>query len=227
MSTTRAPKPFRAFLSYSSRDKKFAGRIKHALESCNIDAFLAHEDIAPAANWQQTIEQELKRCDTFIPLITKQNFHASYWTDQECGFALARAKVILPICSRNPYGFLEKYQAYKRKPGKNERQLVEDVLVGLASHKSVRNHFLATLISTLRISSGFDQSIAICRVLSRISQLSKVQLSKLLRNAIAQAQVHKSDEAVRQLRQLIKKNAGKVEKSLVHKFEKKAAKYLS
>ncbi len=227
MSTTRVPKPFRAFLSYSSRDKKFAGRIKHALESYNLDAFLAHEDIAPAANWQQTIEQELKRCDAFIPLITKQNFHASYWTDQECGFALARAKVILPICSRNPYGFLEKYQAYKRKPGKNEGQLIEDVLVGLASHKSVRNRFLATLISTLRTSSGFDQSIAICRVLGRVSRLSKVQMAKLLRNATAQSQVYKSIESVRYIRQLIKKNSGKVEKSLVHKFEQKVAKYSS
>jgi hypothetical protein len=225
MSTTRAPKPFRAFLSYSSKDKKFAGRIKHALEPYNIDAFLAHEDIAPAANWQQTIEQELKRCDAFIPLITKENFHASYWTDQECGFALARARVILPICSRNPYGFLEKYQAYKRKPGKNEEQLIEDVLVGLASHKSARNRFLATLISALRTSSGFDQSVAICRVLARISQLSKVQMAKLLRSAIAQPQVHKSAESVKHLRQLIKKNSAKVEKSLLHKFEKKVAKY--
>ena len=225
MPTARSPKPFRVFLSYSSKDKKFAGRIKQTLESYNLDAFLAHEDIAPAANWQQTIEQELKRCDAFIPLITKHNFHTSYWTDQECGMALTRSKVILPVCSRNPYGFLEKYQAYKRKPGKSERQLVEDVLVGLASHKGVRNRFLATLISAVRTSSSVDQSVALCRVLARISRLSKVQIAKLLRNAIAQPQVQKSLESVKYLRQLMKRNAGKIEKSLLNKFEKKVTKY--
>ncbi|MDP2885981.1 MAG: TIR domain-containing protein [Ignavibacteria bacterium] len=221
MSSSRAPQPFRAFLSYSSKDKKFAGRIKALLEVYNVDAFLAHEDISPAADWQQTILKELNRCNVFMPLITKQNFHDSYWTDQECGFALARNKVILPISSRIPYGFLEKFQAHKRKPGKKETDLIEDVLAGLARRKPMGNRFLASVISALRASSSTDQSIALSKFLLRSLPFSTAQMNTILRNSLAQPQVLGSSKAVKLLRQLVRRNPKKAEKVLVNRFNKK------
>ncbi len=221
MQKPRSPRPLRAFLSYSSKDKKFAGSIKGLLEIYNVDAFLAHEDISPAADWQQTILKSLNRCSLFIPLITKQNFHDSLWTDQECGIALARGKVILPIVSRIPYGFLEKFQAYRRKPGRKEADLIEDVLVGFARRKSIGARYLTSVISALRTSNSLEQSVALLKLLHRSMPLSASQMNTILRNSAAQQHVTGSAKAVRVLRQIVKKNPKKPMKVLTNKFNMK------
>ncbi len=63
----------RIFLSYSHIDRHLAGNIKTALENIWLSVFLAHEDIKPSLEWQETIYRELKECDIFIPIIS-ENF---------------------------------------------------------------------------------------------------------------------------------------------------------
>ena len=103
--------PIRVFLSYSTRDRNVAQSIKDQLTSFQFDVFLAHQDLRPSVDWQNTILLNVKTCDVFVPLLTP-HFRESLWTDQEFGVALAHKKHILPvILTQNPYGFLSHIQA--------------------------------------------------------------------------------------------------------------------
>ena len=85
--------------------------LKDALRYYGISAFVAHEDIHPTKEWQDEIENALSTMDGFVALMTS-GFHNSDWTDQEVGYALARAVPIIAMrLERDPYGFLGKFQA--------------------------------------------------------------------------------------------------------------------
>jgi len=102
-----------AFLSYSSKNKILAGNIKENLEKYDIDVFLAHEDIEPSEEWQNTIIEKLNQCSIFIPLLT-EDFRISKFTDQETGAATILGKVIIPLkIDVDPYGFIAKIQGLK------------------------------------------------------------------------------------------------------------------
>ncbi|MDF1496829.1 MAG: toll/interleukin-1 receptor domain-containing protein [Patescibacteria group bacterium] len=138
----------RVFISYSTDDKILAGQLKLCLEDMGMQVFLAHEDLKPSQEWQDTILGNLDSADIFIPLIT-DSFQSSKWTDQESGIAFAKQKVILPIkVSANPYGFLQRFQAdaYKPEMGFNGMRLVEFLVAAKPYLKirvvdSVINHF--------------------------------------------------------------------------------------
>jgi hypothetical protein len=86
-----------AFISYSHEDRKYAGQTKVALATFGIDAFLAHEDIHVSHDWRDRILHELKRCELFVALLSK-NFLASKWAPQEVGFIVSREEVkVMPI----------------------------------------------------------------------------------------------------------------------------------
>jgi hypothetical protein len=75
--------------------------VKGFLSTFGMDVFLAHDDLQPSAEWQKEIVQALRKCDVFIPLLTR-SFHSSLWTDQETGIAIARKKLILPEVIAKP-----------------------------------------------------------------------------------------------------------------------------
>ena len=110
----------KAFVSYSTEDKRLAGKIKEVLVYYGIDVFLAHEDLTPSSEWQTEIIKKVAACDVFMPLHT-DNFRLSEWTDQESGMAMMSEKIIMPIhVTRNPHGFLRRYQAYSLDSSKDE-----------------------------------------------------------------------------------------------------------
>ena len=84
------------FLSYSHKDKEKAALVKNLLQILGLEAFMAHEDIKPTAEWENFITQKLKQCSVFVPILTK-NFHESGWTDQESGAAIIRDMEIIPV----------------------------------------------------------------------------------------------------------------------------------
>jgi hypothetical protein len=108
-------KLFRLFISHISKDKLIATRLKDCLANYAISGFVAHEDIHPTLEWQSEIERALQTMDGFIAVHTK-GFSASYWTQQEVGFALGRgAKVISFKMGEDPTGFISKQQALARR----------------------------------------------------------------------------------------------------------------
>ncbi len=101
-----------AFISYSSVDKSTAAQVKSLLEKHGISGFLAHDDIQVSEEWKNRILAELKICEVFVPILSK-NFRASDWASQEIGSVVLRqgvAIVPLQIDDTVPYGFISHLQ---------------------------------------------------------------------------------------------------------------------
>lgn len=62
----------KAFISYSSEEKKVAGLLKSFLkELCGYEVFTAHDDMIPATDFKDEIIAAIKDSDFFIPLISE------------------------------------------------------------------------------------------------------------------------------------------------------------
>jgi hypothetical protein len=104
-----------AFISYSHEDRKYGVQAKSVLAEVGIEAFLAHDDLYVSDEWRKRIIEELKRCDLFVPLLSK-NFLGSKWAPQEVGFIISRPQVaIAPISldGTTPFGFISHVQSRK------------------------------------------------------------------------------------------------------------------
>jgi len=78
---------FKVFLSYSSKDRVIARKIKRGLNTFGVATFLAHDDLTPTVEWEEEILCALRECDAFLPILT-ENYPTSSWTDQEVGVAV-------------------------------------------------------------------------------------------------------------------------------------------
>lgn len=117
---------FRLFISHISKDKEKATRLKEALARYDIVGFVAHEDIHPTLAWQDEIERALHTMDAMVAVHTP-GFSASYWTQQEVGFALGRgAPVISFKMGEDPTGFIGKHQALPRR-NRTAEQVAEEI----------------------------------------------------------------------------------------------------
>lgn len=103
------------FLSYSTQDGVLAGKIKKELEKLGFSVFLAHETLNISEEWPEKILLEIKMCNFFLALRTK-NFLEKSFPEQECGAAIAYGKRIIPlILDTNPstYGLLQFRQGFR------------------------------------------------------------------------------------------------------------------
>jgi hypothetical protein len=117
---------FRLFVSHISKDKVKATRLKDCLTPYGIGAFVAHEDILPTLEWQQEIERALHCMDAFVAIHTP-GFSASFWTQQEVGFAHGRGTKIISLrMGEDPTGFISKQQALPRLR-KTAEQVAEEI----------------------------------------------------------------------------------------------------
>ncbi len=100
-------------------------------ETYGLSCFVAHEDITPSKEWQATIEACLATCDVCVVIIDDE-FHGSYWTDQEVGWCAGRGVLVIPVCTSTimPYGFAGKYQALKAYDPKD----VDDAIFTVITH---------------------------------------------------------------------------------------------
>lgn len=117
----------RAFISHLAKDKEKASKIQHYLMRKGVSAFVAHEDIEPAQDWQSSAETALKTMDYLVALMTP-GFSASIWTNQEIGYALGLGKLVIAVrIGDDPPGFLARFQ---RIPGKGRlpKDIVDDIL---------------------------------------------------------------------------------------------------
>jgi hypothetical protein len=102
----------RVFVSHNWSKRELAIELQQELNRFQIDAFVAHSDIEPAADWIRVITDALLSADAFVALLS-DDFHTSNWTDQEVGAALGRQLVIVPVRIGTivPHGFISRYQA--------------------------------------------------------------------------------------------------------------------
>ncbi len=206
------------FISYSTLDKKFATELKEKMNLFGLKAFLAHQDLNPSVEWQDTILSSLRSCDVFVPILTN-NFKKSFWTDQESGIALSLGKHILPLRIHvNPQGFLSRFQALKGKKGQPIIS-AEHILQALAGQPKLRPRVIRYLIKAFGESDNFVNSIAISKALLLLSPFVTAQLRLIFEHAISNEQIHNSNGAGNYLRQLLKANKKRISKEQLKKYK--------
>jgi hypothetical protein len=86
--------------------------LRDGLSRHDVDGFVAHEDIAPTAEWQDEIEDALGTCDACIAILS-DGIKESDWCDQEVGICYGRGVLVLALHDGlAPYGFIAKFQAF-------------------------------------------------------------------------------------------------------------------
>lgn len=117
----------KVFISHLAKDKEKASKIQHYLLRKEISGFVAHEDIEPNHDWQNSIEYALKTMDFLVALITP-GFFSSIWTNQEIGYALGLNKKVITVkIGDDPQGFIGRYQAVNGK-GRMPKDIVDDIV---------------------------------------------------------------------------------------------------
>lgn len=119
----------KAFITHIAKDKSIATRLRDALKTYKIEAFVAHEDIKPSEEWQIEIEHALQTMDFFISIHTK-GVSESIWCQQEIGYAVCRNVKMIPIkFDEDPQGFIGKIQALARR--KKTAETVAKEIIGI------------------------------------------------------------------------------------------------
>ncbi len=213
----------KVFLSYHHNARKFAGRVKSCLTGLGMDVFLAHEDLEPSTEWQEEILKNLRKCDVFIPLLTK-SFHSSNWTDQETGIAFASEKFILPLkVSPNPYGFIGKLQALKVRT--ELEQTCRKIVQVLVSRPILRGRARDGAIDVFLRSKSFEESAGLATALLKLGPFSDSQLNRIVEGGAKNSQIYCGWRARDAVNKLIKENSQVVKKSLVSRFRKQVERW--
>ena len=169
----------RVFISHTSKHKKEAAKLKVWLHGYGIASFVAHEDIKPMKEWQNELERALRSMGILVALLT-EDFSQSDWTDQEVGFAVAAYVSIVPIrMGRNPYGFIEKYQALPTSGDLNS-SIAESVFSFALNDEKLKAEATDAFIVALRSSPNFDRSNRLAPHLKAIAELTGTQEKALV-----------------------------------------------
>jgi len=176
-----------AFVSYSHEDRKYAGQAKGVLGTFGIDGFLAHEDIHVSHDWRDRIIEELKRCDLFLALLSK-NFLASKWAPQEIGFIVSRPEVkVIPIAldETTSFGFISNIQSRRIE----EEEVTSDFLLPALVHTFPRIIF-RHLIDLVNTAATFRNGEArLKRLLPYFADLTPGEAKVLAENCVKNPQI--------------------------------------
>ena len=86
----------KVFISYSSTDIPIVEQIKKAIESPNINVFIAEHSIKPGENLNDSIIKNIKESTMFV-LLWSKNATESDYVKQEIGTAKGFGKLIIPF----------------------------------------------------------------------------------------------------------------------------------
>lgn len=158
----------KAFLSYSSKNKKLAGKIQKEFKKIGINVFVAHQSIRPSKEWKAEIKKEINEATWCLPLITGA-FRKSHWTDQEVGMCIALSKEIFPLCLCNAkiHGFISDYQAIRFKS--NDIEGLCKSFIAAMSENDSGIRYKSLLIDSLKQSPDFTESNKIVEKLQGLS----------------------------------------------------------
>lgn len=152
---------FRLFLTHVSEHKVAVSKLKDELEPFGIYAFVAHEAIQPSLEWQRQIELALRSMHALLALITP-DFHESFWTDQEIGWALGRGVLFVPVrLGIDPYGFAGKIQGISgtlERPNQLAKAVFDTFLTNPQTHGEMRR-----ALATAFCAAGSDSQAILLR----------------------------------------------------------------
>ncbi|OWP57234.1 MAG: hypothetical protein B2I17_00855 [Thermoplasmatales archaeon B_DKE] len=108
-----SPDRLRVFVSNSYLDRSMAMKIRNRLGEYGINVYIAHNERDVSPILVEKILENISTTTVFIPLLTR-NFFSSEWTMQECGAAVALAKLIVSVSvEAEPVGYLGKFTSIK------------------------------------------------------------------------------------------------------------------
>ena len=147
------------FISYSHRDRAYIARLKTCLQNAGL-AFWTDEGIERGAEWARTIEQMIRSCSAFVPVMSIDSREAR-WVTREINLAQDAGKPILPLLLSGRVFFeLRDLQA-------------ENVTSGeMPSHAFVKR--LRTIPRPSSLDGGKRTERTIHELLSRIRRADKV-----------------------------------------------------
>jgi len=98
---------FDVFISYSSKEKAIADAVVAAHERAGIRCWYAPRDIAPGADWADSITKAIHDCSIMVLIFSKEANHSQRVID-EVNYAISQEKPLLPfrIESYDPTGAL-------------------------------------------------------------------------------------------------------------------------
>jgi WD40 repeat protein len=90
----------KVFISYSRKDKVFAGKLTEALEKSELETWIDWDDIPPTADWMDQIHNGIEQTDAFLFLLSPDSV-ASKVCGQEVDHAVQNGKRLIPIVVRD------------------------------------------------------------------------------------------------------------------------------
>jgi TIR domain len=148
------PGRMRLFISHLAAFREEAASLQYALRRHEISAFVAHNDIAPTAEWQDVILSALATADAMVVLM-RDGFHESNWTDQEIGYAMGRGILVVTVrLGPDPYGFIGRFQALNGN-GKEMTLLALELFEIFRTHKQTRRRMTEALVSDFELADSF------------------------------------------------------------------------
>jgi hypothetical protein len=193
-------RPFRLFLSHVSSHRVAVSELKLELAMYGIAAFVAHEDIEPSREWQMEIELALRSMHALAALFTP-DFHGSFWTDQEVGWALGRGVLALPIkLGTGPYGLAGKVQAV---PGDLEhpKPLAKSIATALLGNPKTRAEMKRALVHAFADSDCYATAKILAELVIAVTDFADEQKAALHKACSENGQVRGArgvSEAIRQ-----------------------------
>lgn len=179
---------FRVFISHSSKNTHQISEYEDIMHNFinnlsyyGMDAFYSNRDIGVPENWQNVIEERLNTMDTLIAFISKNNIK-SHWCDQEIGWALGRGILIIPIKldETNPYGFINKMQAYNDGFSNKSSRLVKDIVDKLTKNKKTRDNIFKTILNKFCHSGSFNMSKDLVHYICQYDDYNLQEKQKIL-----------------------------------------------
>jgi len=196
------PGQYKLFLSHVSAHKIEAAKLKEKLSDFHISTFVAHEDISPTKEWQDEIELALDSMDCLVALVT-DDFHESYWTDQELGIGIGKGKLIIAVnCGGSPYGFLSKYQ-WLKSPDMDINKMSKDIFDILNKHSLSQKKFAEAIVNKFESSYSFQNAKENMSILEKINYLDSDLISRIKTAHDTNSQINGSFGVTYRVNQLI------------------------
>ena len=185
------PDHIRLFMSHLSSHQAITAEVVQELRTINVDGFVAHKDIEPAAEWQLEIERAMTSCDAFVGLL-HPGFSESVWTQQELGWALGRGIPLLLVrLGEDPTGFPARNQA-PRADATNSKSIASCVMVSLSRTHQFGELVTDRIVESLRTARNyFDARDAGLR-LEQMGDLSPRILNAIEIAYVSNSQIHNS-----------------------------------
>lgn len=174
---------FRLFLTHIATKRDVAFALKRDLEYFGIDAFVAHADIEPLAEWRATMEAALYSCDALAGLL-HEGFRESDWCDQEVGVAMGRGVPVVPLqYDFPPYGFFGSVQALNASSRQGAEALARNIVRVLLKEDATAARLTAAIVHRLARADTFGQANELSKILATDATLVSEEQVRLLREA--------------------------------------------